>query len=305
MGLNEEAKKNIDEGDFYKSAKKEFRNIGLLLFLQIFIIFVLSSILGRESGSYGMIIATISGVIPFVVYRINYDDLSIREKEWTGKIFIKWFLFLYIVNITVLGISKGIFTWISPSITKSAVESLSEVTLTEPIAELLEVNLINLFLLVLYVCILAPVLEEIIFRGIILRSFEKYGKIFAVVGSAMLFGFSHGNPIQIPVTILMGVVLGFGTLLYSIRFSILLHICNNIFSMFFPLLFAEIPLAAVVIVAASMLSTLILLLKYRSQWKRFYLEEGAIDRKIMKSFLTSIPIFLYILFLAMLGILSL
>lgn len=306
MELDIQAEKNVDETkNFYKSAKKEFRNIGLLLFLQIFIVFTLLIILGRESGNYGIIITAIAGVIPFFVYRINDSDLDIKNKEWTGKIFIKWLVVLLIVNVTILTISKGIFILISPSMTESAMDSLSEITLTEPIADLLEANLINLFLFVFHICILAPILEEVVFRGIILRSFEKYGKTFAVLGSAILFGFAHGNPIQIPVTFAMGVILGFGALMYSVKFSILLHICNNLFSVFSPSVFGEFLPISIAIIIVSMLSFLFLALKYRSQWNLFYLEEGPINKKIVKSFFTSIPICLYILFIVTVGILNL
>lgn len=302
MEPGREAETDInDKADFYKSAKKEFRNIGLLLLFQNFLVSISITILGISS--YGMMIASVVGVIPFFVYRINNTVSPIQNQKWTGKIFIKWIVILIMVNIAVLGISRGIFTFITPAMTESAMDSLSKNTLREPIVRLSEVNLIDLFLFVLHICIFAPILEEIVFRGIILQSFERYGKTFAVLGSALLFGFAHGNPVQIPVMIVMGVILGFGAAMYSVQFSILLHICNNIFSVFSPSVFVRIPFVAGVIVLVSMLLVLICALKYRSQWNLFYSEEGSLNKKIMKSFLTSIPICLYILFVLIIGLL--
>jgi len=59
------------------------------------------------------------------------------------------------------------------------------------------------------VCILAPVLEEMLFRGIILRSFlRQYARWEAIVGSAALFGFAHLNLYQYVGGVIIGVFLG-------------------------------------------------------------------------------------------------
>ena len=58
-------------------------------------------------------------------------------------------------------------------------------------------------------CILAPMLEEMLFRGIILRSFlHQYSKWSAIVGSATLFGFAHMNLYQFVVAFVLGIVSG-------------------------------------------------------------------------------------------------
>ncbi len=57
--------------------------------------------------------------------------------------------------------------------------------------------------------ILAPLFEEIIFRGIILRGFlVNYSPKFAIIVSAVLFGLVHGKPIQIIIALLTGLFLG-------------------------------------------------------------------------------------------------
>ena len=82
--------------------------------------------------------------------------------------------------------------------------------------------------MILYVGIVAPITEELLFRGLILRSFEPHGKGIAVYTSAILFGLFHGNPIQIPFAILTGIILAYTTLEYGIGWAILLHIINNL-----------------------------------------------------------------------------
>lgn len=62
---------------------------------------------------------------------------------------------------------------------------------------------------VITVCILAPVLEEMLFRGIILRSFlRRYRRSYAIVGSAALFGLAHLNVYQFAVGLVLGLISG-------------------------------------------------------------------------------------------------
>lgn len=80
----------------------------------------------------------------------------------------------------------------------------------------------------LYASILAPVGEELLFRGYVLRSLKPFGTRFAVWGSAILFGLFHGNLLQTPYAVLMGLLLGYVTVEYSIGWSIMIHLFNNL-----------------------------------------------------------------------------
>jgi membrane protease YdiL (CAAX protease family) len=80
----------------------------------------------------------------------------------------------------------------------------------------------------LYVGVGAPIVEEIIFRGLVLRSLEPYGKKFAIFASALLFGLYHGNIIQIPFAFGVGLVLGYVTVEYNMIWAMILHMFNNL-----------------------------------------------------------------------------
>ena len=80
----------------------------------------------------------------------------------------------------------------------------------------------------LYVGLGAPISEELLFRGLVLRSMEPYGKKFAILASALMFGLYHGNIIQIPFAFLVGLVLAYVTVEYNIGWAILLHLINNL-----------------------------------------------------------------------------
>lgn len=80
----------------------------------------------------------------------------------------------------------------------------------------------------LYVGLGAPISEELLFRGLVLRSMEPYGKKFAIFASALMFGLYHGNIIQIPFAFMVGLVLGYVTVEYNIGWAIVLHMFNNL-----------------------------------------------------------------------------
>jgi hypothetical protein len=83
------------------------------------------------------------------------------------------------------------------------------------------------------VCIIAPLLEEMLFRGIILRSFlHRYPRRHAILASAVLFGLAHLNIHQFAVGVIVGCISGW---LYertrSLWPCILLHAAYNSLAM--------------------------------------------------------------------------
>lgn len=84
------------------------------------------------------------------------------------------------------------------------------------------------FEMFLYASILAPITEEILFRGLIQRTLLPYGKKFAIFCSAFAFGLYHGNLLQSPYAFLVGLVLGYTAAEYSIGWAMVLHMVNNL-----------------------------------------------------------------------------
>jgi uncharacterized protein len=62
---------------------------------------------------------------------------------------------------------------------------------------------------VLRVVIIAPIVEELIFRGVIMTGFIRNYRVgWAIFFSALLFALFHLNPWQFPATFFLGIVLG-------------------------------------------------------------------------------------------------
>lgn len=85
-----------------------------------------------------------------------------------------------------------------------------------------------LSLYVLCVVIIPPVVEELMFRGMVLQGLRRFGDGFAVVASAALFGLYHGNLAQTVFAFFCGLVMGFVVVrTNSLLPSILIHALNN------------------------------------------------------------------------------
>jgi membrane protease YdiL (CAAX protease family) len=67
---------------------------------------------------------------------------------------------------------------------------------------------LQITLLFLFLSIGAPLIEELFFRGLLMRAIDRrYGTVAAVAGSAVVFGLAHFELLQLPALILFGVVL--------------------------------------------------------------------------------------------------
>lgn len=92
----------------------------------------------------------------------------------------------------------------------------------------LEYDTAGNLLMFAYMVIVAPVTEELLFRGLLLRTFQRTGRTFAIIASSLLFAMVHGNFLQTVPAFLMGLVLGYTAMRCgSILPSILIHLINN------------------------------------------------------------------------------
>lgn len=105
------------------------------------------------------------------------------------------------------------------------------------------------------VCLLAPLSEEIVFRGAIIRAILKWksesgtskvsAEWLAIVVSALLFAVIHANPAQIPAAIVFGILLGWLFIKTgSIVPGCIIHWINNSFAYVMLKIFPTVPIDA-------------------------------------------------------------
>jgi membrane protease YdiL (CAAX protease family) len=119
---------------------------------------------------------------------------------------------LRFLPIDVIGIPIGVLTqlvfvqvlyWALPFIDRDEVSESAE-SLTS------RAEGWGVVLLTVLVVVGAPVVEELFFRGLVLRSIQaRYSDWLAVVGSAVLFALVHFQLVQLPALILFGIVVGY------------------------------------------------------------------------------------------------
>ena len=85
----------------------------------------------------------------------------------------------------------------------------------------------NLFMY-FYACLLGPVLEELLYRGVLLQSMRKYNERFAIFLSALIFGLMHQNYQQFILGFIVGIPLAVVTIKCgSLLPAIFTHIIMN------------------------------------------------------------------------------
>ena len=153
----------------------------------------------------------------------------------------------------------------------------------------------NTFSMFLYASVFAPVWEELVFRGWGLRTLRPFGKHFAILGSAVLLGLFHGNLLQTPYACIIGLVLGYVTVEYSIGWAILIHMFNNL--VLADLLSrltanwseASCGMLNLILFGGSAVLSLVILLRNRREI-RAYRKSEWMDRRCLKCFFTNLGI---------------
>lgn len=78
------------------------------------------------------------------------------------------------------------------------------------------------------IVIIAPIFEELVFRGIFFRSIAKYDRRFAIILSALIFGLMHRSPASVINAVVFGIFAAVSCAeTGSLLMGIMLHMTNN------------------------------------------------------------------------------
>lgn len=213
--------------------KKVFNRIGLAIFVSMILVniiqvvfFGIIGVVNQELLSAPWInyaaIAISFYLIGFPVFYLmikNLPEEEKRESKTLGvfeviKICFMSYSIVYIVNfltnilMMLIAVIKG-----------------SEVT--NPLVNMLEGS--NWIWSLIFAGILSPIIEEMMFRGVMLNKLRRYGDKVAIITTAILFGLFHANFSQFFYAVALGIVFAYVTLKTgTIKYSIILHIVVNI-----------------------------------------------------------------------------
>ncbi len=217
--------------------KKIFNRIGLAMLVSMILVNVIQIIFFNIIGKVNQDLLSASWInyialaisyylIGFPVFYFMIKGLPEGEKREDKKLgvweivkfcFISYslmYIFNFLTNIFIILISifKG-----------------SEVV--NPLQNIIEES--SLILTLIFVGILSPIIEEMMFRGIMLNKLRRYGDKVAIVTTALLFGLFHANFSQFFYATVLGLIFAYVTLKTgTIKYSIILHIFVNMMGSF-------------------------------------------------------------------------
>ena len=208
------------ERKYLFSEKENLSKMGLALIIQGLTFNLVSILMGKILKNEGLALITTSlvSLTPVFMYigreklKENLSKVNKKFKIRDVVVFVSLIMFLNTVSSQLFGnIEKLLNTagYTSIAVTNSSASP-------------------NSIIMLLYVILIAPLVEEIIYRGIVMRSLEKYSAVAAIIGSAVVFGTMHQNITQSPASIIGGLVLAYAAHKYSVKFSITVHIINNL-----------------------------------------------------------------------------
>lgn len=190
--------------------------------------FVLLFALGEERAIEildNVYFSTLLGSLPIYTFGLSALYLIIRRlprKRFvrTGMRFIE---FLSLIPISQVLMTLGNIVGISFN---AVFEAIKGSNVTNSTTELLSKT--PVWLTVILAVIIGPIVEEFIFRKLLMDRLAIYGNIFAIVITSVAFGLFHGNFYQFFYATLLGFVLGYvavksGNWLWSV----LLHMIMN------------------------------------------------------------------------------
>lgn len=224
-----------------KLIKKEraFCNtVGLTLAFMIFWSFIWSlgmnllvhgNILNANSGLYYLLSLTGNYAVSLPVAFLMLKDLPspplITQKQ-SAKTYLVWI---------IIGIALMEFFALVGNAANNMIYSILGRQPTNLVQDVFDSMPLGIILVC--ACILGPIMEEILFRGLIARKLSRYGESAAALVSGLLFGLFHATVTQFFYAAALGVLLAYAYFKTGrLIVPILLHMAFNIWGSGIPML---------------------------------------------------------------------
>jgi len=160
---------------------------------------------------------TILLIIAKFVMKVHFGEMLRPKAEHLPQA-LKWMPMCLVINIVIAIVISYIEAYLSAF---GIAMPDSDFTIVKPSA-------LALTLQFLYVIVIGPLAEELIYRGLILTLLRPFGKWLAVFFSALIFGIMHGNIPQAASAFGSAIVMALiAVSCGSIVPTIIIHILNN------------------------------------------------------------------------------
>ncbi len=221
LKIAEEQIKKVKETSFKQFITGVAISMLTLIFMQTVLGLLLNFLLPNISPNQNVIavsiIFAVSFVLPILILK-GYSDVSIKannNKDKKSNI-VSWVLMaLPVMYMTTFFVQLLMDKMnINPTMLESAL--------------IFDKSIIGYILFFVEIAILPAILEELLFRKVMLDRAKKYGTIFAIVFTSIMFGFIHMNIPQALNAIFIGIVFSYITIKTgTILPAMILHFINN------------------------------------------------------------------------------
>lgn len=264
--------------------KKVFAKIGLAILICMIIVNIIQSIyftiitlvnstLAQKPWINYFAIAISFYFIGFPIFYAMVKKLPDGEKKEVKRLSVGRVISLFCISYAMVYILN-----LLTSLLIMLIGFLRGSEVINPLASMIE-NSTWIWSLI-FVGILSPIVEEIMFRGVMLNKIRVYGDKVTIITTSILFGLFHANFSQFFYAVALGVIFAYITLKTgTIKYSIILHIMVNIVGgVIMPAIVGDgsntvlVGIAGVVLIIVSIIG-IVLLVKNR---KNIYLVDGEI-----------------------------
>ncbi|HPD00279.1 MAG TPA: type II CAAX endopeptidase family protein [Acetivibrio sp.] len=213
---------SVEVQEQYDVEKPRIWQVGLLYSLVVILLVFVSTKL-QEALQFnigGLISEVFLIMLPPLVFLFIFRFDTKKVLRWNRTSFVN---FVLAFGIVIFGIPiVGVFNLLNILIVKllSGTVETTQIPIGSGVGDL--------FIGVLVIAISAGICEEVLFRGVIQRSFERFGSVKSILITAFLFGLTHFSFQSLFGTFLLGALIGF--LVYksdSLMIGMFAHFTNN------------------------------------------------------------------------------
>lgn len=223
--MNSELKTNVNVKSVFSRVGLAAAVLGVVVNLVQMIIITIFNVVNpafESNGWFGYLLVAVSFyLIGFpiccLILKSIPDGQKREEENLTFGGFIKFFLISYFIMVLLNLFTMG-FLWIVGNFKGSDVVNPLENVISNS----------SVLATIIFAGILSPIIEEVLFRGVMLNKLRTYGDKIAIITTALLFGLFHENFSQFFYAVGLGMIFAYVTLKTgTIKYSIGIHIMIN------------------------------------------------------------------------------
>jgi membrane protease YdiL (CAAX protease family) len=156
--------------------------------------------------------------------RMKWSDLKLRSLSLLNSLWaIGLSVFAFAGAIFILGAVLILHQLLAPQLLEESMEQIQALN-----NAMLPSTPGGIFKTLMLLALLPAIVEEFLYRGLMMQAFMRWGPIWAILLSSIAFGISHEMLLRIPSLIFVGIVLGmFKYITGNLSASILMHFLYN------------------------------------------------------------------------------